>query len=262
MCGRYRIKDTAAVDELTQAYIYLRNLEHRLQYLDDKQTQALPAGDEDRALIAAAMNAADYAAMLRDLDCHRAAVTRHFEGIFADARSDDHPLAALWHGGDNEAAVQSQCALLEKHGFADPARAAGMIAALRNSSRVRQMPESSHARMSRLVPLIVEQSAQQSNPDATLDRMLHLLESIIRRESYLALLLQYPQTVARSAAIASASPWAAEYLSRHPILLDELLDSRDLHAEPDWPKLEALLTRQLNEAGDDRERQMDAEGQQ
>ncbi len=248
----------AAVTELMQAYVYLRNLEHRLQYLDDKQTQALPQNTEDQALIATAMHAADYATMLRELDRQRAAVTRHFDGIFADAKSDEHPLASLWHTGDDEAGHAAQIDKLRTLGLADAARAFAAITALRNSSRVRQMPEASHARLSRLVPLVVEQSARHANPDVTLDRMLRLIESISRRESYLALLLQYPQTIARGAALASASPWAADYLAQHPILLDELLDTRNLHAEPDWQKLEALLARQLAEAGDDRERQMDA----
>jgi [glutamine synthetase] adenylyltransferase / [glutamine synthetase]-adenylyl-L-tyrosine phosphorylase len=248
----------AAVTELMAAYAYLRNLEHRLQYLDDKQTQALPTLSEDQTLIAAAMNAADYPAMLRELDAHRAAVTRHFEGIFADARSEDHPLACVWLGGDDAALHAEQSEKLRALGYTHPAAALAAINGLRNSNRIRQMPEVSHARMARLVPLIVEQSAKCPNPEATLERMLHLVESISRRESYLALLLQYPQTIARSANLAGASPWAADYLARHPILLDELLDSRNLHEEPDWPRLEAPLQRQLAEAAGDRERQMDA----
>ena len=247
----------AAVTELMTAYAYLRNLEHRLQYLDDKQTQALPTLNEDQALIAAAMNAADYPTMLRELDAHRAAVTGHFEGIFADARSEDHPLACLWLVGDDAALHAEQREKLRALGFAQPTAALAALNNLRNSNRIRQMPEASHARMSRLVPLIVEQTAKCPNPDATLERMLHLVESISRRESYLALLLQYPQTIARSANLAGASPWAADYLARHPILLDELLDSRNLHEEPNWPSLEAPLKRQLAEATGDRERQMD-----
>jgi glutamate-ammonia-ligase adenylyltransferase len=199
------------------------------------------------------MNAPDYDTMLRELDTHRTAVTRHFDGIFADARSDEHPLAAVWHGEGGAQLADK----LRAGGFADPAQALAAIAALRNSSRVRQMPEASHARLARLVPLIVEQCAQLTGPDAALERMLRLVESICRRESYLALMLQYPQTIARSAAIAAASPWAAEYLARHPILLDELLDARNLHSEPDWPRLEAMLARQLADGDGDRERQMD-----
>ena len=247
----------AAVDELMQAYAYLRKLEHRLQYLDDKQTQSLPQNETDQALIAAAMGAGDYAAMRRELDHHRAAVTRHFEGIFANSQGDGHPLAALWHAGLDDVQRDARLDQLHALGYAGPAHALAAITALRTSSRVRQMPESSHARLSRLVPLVVEQSAQHANPDATLERMLKLVESISRRESYLALLLQYPQTIARGAALASASPWAADYLARHPILLDELLDERTLHAEPDWTRLGAMLERQMTQADDDRERQMD-----
>ena len=244
----------AAVDELMQAYAYLRKLEHRLQYLDDKQTQSLPQNEDDCALIAAAMNVADFAAMRSELDAHRANVTRHFDGIFADSRSDEHPLAGLWQGADDEGLAARLTAL----GYVEPARALAAIAALRNSNRVRQMPEASHARMARLIPLIAEQAGRCANPDVTLERMLHLIESISRRESYLALLLQYPQTIARGAALASASPWAADYLARHPILLDELLDSRDMHADNDWPRLAAALEQQLAQAAGDRERQMDA----
>src|SRR4249920_458151 len=53
-----------SVQELKAAYTFLRNLEHRLQYLDDRQTQTLPAGDADRRLIAASMGHPDYAAFL------------------------------------------------------------------------------------------------------------------------------------------------------------------------------------------------------
>ena len=95
------------------------------------------------------------------------------------------------------------------------------------------------------------------NPDRTLERMLTLLESISRREAYLALLLQYPQTIERGARLASASPWAADYLARYPILLDELLDARTLHAPPVWAQLKTQLRSRLDEAADDSERQMD-----
>ena len=77
-----------------------------------------------------------------------------------------------------------------------PRSAAQRIAALRDSSRVRQMPRGEPARAwTRLVPLVIEAAAQHADPDATLERMLHLLESISRREAYLALLLQYPQAL-------------------------------------------------------------------
>ncbi len=242
-----------AVQELTAAYVFMRNLEHRLQYLDDKQTHALPGNDADQALVAAAMDCVDYAALRTQIDHHRANVTRHFAGIFAASPDDEHPLTALWRA-DDEA---SQCNLLRGLGYHDAQWVLDRIAALRASPRVRQMPQASHARMARLVPLVVETASRLPDPDATLERMLRLLESVSRREAYLALLLQYPQTIERGARLAGASPWAADYLTRHPILLDELLDARTLHTTPDWARLGAQLSGQLGDAADDNERQMD-----
>jgi len=241
-----------AVRELTDAYVFLRNLEHRLQYLDDKQTQRLPDDDADQALIAAAMGCADYAALRDRLDGHRTCVTRHFNGVFATSHDDAHPLAAIWHGGDEARDLGT----LGELGFADPARMLEQINALRMSGRVRQMPQASLARMERLVPLVIETAARLPAPDATLERMLRLVEAISRREAYLALLLQYPRTTEHAARLAGASPWAADYLTRFPILLDELIDARTLYAAPDWPRLKALLRVRLDEAAD-LEQQMD-----
>ena len=84
-----------------------------------------------------------------------------------------------------------------------------------------------------------------------------MLESIGRRESYLALLLEYPAALHRLAALVAASPWAADYLARHPILLDELISPGAIAEVPDWPALGARLAAELDEAADNMERQME-----
>ena len=86
LLGAYKLLPEIAVQELTEAYVFLRNLEHRLQYLDDKQTQTLPGQQEDQALIAAAMDYADYGALGTQLDVHRARVTQQFEAIFTSEK--------------------------------------------------------------------------------------------------------------------------------------------------------------------------------
>ena len=147
------------------------------------------------------------------------------------------PLSAIWSGSDENQSIAQLRAL----GYEHPRETLARIIALRDSSRVRQMPQSSHTRMEQLIPRVISAAAQQHAPDATLERLLTLLESISRREAYLALLNQFPQTIERGAAIAAASPWAAQYLARYPILLDELLDTRLLYAPPEWPQLQAQL---------------------
>jgi len=101
-------------------------------------------------------------------------------------------------------------------------------------------------------------AARFPNADDTLSRIIGLMEAISRRASYLALLTEYPQTLQRLASLYSSSAWVSAYLSRHPILLDELLDARVLYAAPEWPQLSAQLEAQLAHADGDVEAKMDA----
>ena len=246
-----------AVVELHGAYVFLRNLEHRLQYLDDRQTQSLPSEDAERALVAHGMGLDDYAGMMRALNRHREKVSLHFEQIFAAAPHEQHALAGLWQDSGDEANAQQGMAQLGELGYRRVADLQRRLHAMRASNRYRQMPASSQSRLDHLVPLTIETAATYPDADATLDRILQLLESVSRRESYLAMLEEYPQALARLAELMSASPWVAQYLTLHPILLDELLDTRTLYAVPDWPELRRMLHVQLDDDAADIEKQMD-----
>ena len=245
-----------AANELREAYIFLRNLEHRLQYLDDAQTQALPRNESDRCIIADAMGFAEYDKFLLALDDHRARVTRHFDQVFAAPHSDQesHPLARLWQLGANSTDAQQQLAQL---GYKEPVTIWQTLNGVKLSGRYTQLASTSRTRFDALLPPLIQVAAKFANPDETLQRILQLLESIGRRESYLALLVEYPQTLVQLAKLCSASPWAAQYLARQPILLDELLDPRLLLSAPDWPALQVDLASTLTRAAGDAEQQMD-----
>ncbi len=242
-----------AVDRLSAAYVFLRNLEHRLQYLDDQQTQDLPEKEADRALIATAMGYADYPALLAQLDVHRKEVSKHFEQIFA-IREIDLPENSLWQ--DNLPLEELRRGL-EKLGYADAEALAQRLQQTRDSARYRQLPELSRQRFDLLVPQFITLCATQDNRDLALPRMLGLLESISRRASYLAFLAEYPRVLERLAGIASASEWACNYLVQYPILLDELLAAREIYQPPDWAALNTFLQQQLQDCGSDIERQME-----
>jgi glutamate-ammonia-ligase adenylyltransferase len=246
-----------AVRELAVAYRFLRNLEHRLQYLDDAQTHNLPENPADQALIARAMGFGEYAALLEELDDHRANVSRHFEAVFADPNRKGHELTAVWQGCDGGENAQGPAQELARLGYGDATGGAQRLAGIRSGSRYQQMPPGIRERFDALVPRLIEAAAETPNPDATLTRGLDLLEAISRRAAYLALLQQYPQALQKVAQLVSASSWAATYLTRHPVLLDELLDARLLEAAPDWAAFRAQLAQDLDEHEPDTERQMD-----
>ncbi|WP_449252241.1 bifunctional [glutamate--ammonia ligase]-adenylyl-L-tyrosine phosphorylase/[glutamate--ammonia-ligase] adenylyltransferase [Chitinimonas lacunae] len=245
------------VEELDAAYVFLRNLEHRLQYLDDNQTQMLPSNDEDRGRIAHSLGFTSWDDFLSVLDRHRHCVARHFEQVFALPQAEGdavHPLAGLWLG---IADGQDAGARLSQLGFQNPGEIERQLSAIAHSSRYQTLADKSRRRLDALIPPLVEVAARYPNPDATLTRILRFLETISRRESYLALLAEHPQTLSRLAGMHSASAWVADYLRQHPILLDELLDARLLYAPPDWPKLRAQLKADLDAHAGDSEVEMD-----
>ncbi|ADE12324.1 bifunctional [glutamate--ammonia ligase]-adenylyl-L-tyrosine phosphorylase/[glutamate--ammonia-ligase] adenylyltransferase [Sideroxydans lithotrophicus] len=240
------------VARLDNSYVFLRNLEHRLQYLDDQQTQELPENVEQRSIIAEAMGYADYDALLAALFPLREFVSQQFETVFgAKQESVDN---TWWRDDATTGEFDRALAAL---GYGESGLLAENLLQFRNGSRYQQLPEFSRQRLDKLVPRLAELCTETSNPDKALHRTLVLLEAIARRAAYLAFLAEYPQALPRLVRLLSASAWAGDYLTQHPILLDELLDTRELYVAPDWPELDARLTSQLAAHAGDTEREMD-----
>jgi [glutamine synthetase] adenylyltransferase / [glutamine synthetase]-adenylyl-L-tyrosine phosphorylase len=247
------------VDELIQAYSFLRNLEHRLMYVDDQQTQALPTSDETKARIATAMNYADWETFLAQLNLHRAQVAAHFDATFNDAvgkvTSQESTFISIWQNTlEKTAALQ---AMLDA-GYSDAEQSYSRLNMLRESTRYQNLPELSRQRFDALMPLVIQQAALEKNADDALLRSIVLLEAICRRASYLALFVEYPQALHVVVKLCAASPWLAQYLTAHPILLDELLDAKTLYAAPDFVQMKQELTQNMQVLAGDTEAQMDA----
>ncbi len=244
-------------EELEAAYVFLRNLEHRLQYLDDAQTQMLPAGDDDRRRVAEAMGFADWHDLRARLDPLRRKVSGQFEQVFGAPQEDQtgHVLAGLC---DLPADDARERLMLAGYRDADTASAAlDRLLAFRGGARYASLPAGNKAALDGLLPPLIQVAGGYPNALDTLTRILDLLEAIARRAPYLALLKEYPQSLRQLARLLSASPWAAHYLVRQPHLLDGLLDSRQLLAPPDWPRAREELRQRLIGFEGDVERSMD-----
>ncbi|MGZ5182658.1 MAG: bifunctional [glutamate--ammonia ligase]-adenylyl-L-tyrosine phosphorylase/[glutamate--ammonia-ligase] adenylyltransferase [Ramlibacter sp.] len=252
----------ATVELLLEAYTFLRNLEHRLQYLDDAQTHTLPASDEDRAVIARMMGLPGVPELLAELERQRAFVAARFDDMFADpapaSASTLDASAVLGDSADHEAIAAHLASL----GFAEPDQSARRLAATLQAPRLQALPDASRARLASLVnaalPLIVRIAAEAGigSHGATLGRLLDFFEAIARRSAYLALLTEYPHTLERVLRMFNTSGWAATFLAQHPILLDELLDDRG-NTVDEIPELAARLDAELAAAQGDTERQLD-----
>ena len=246
---------------LLDAYTFLRNLEHRVQYLDDAQTHVLPVSEEDRLMLAKTMGYDDTPALLHALRTHADWVAARFDEIFEDKSSPDpdkhNDVPSL---SFDEATEEAISAHLSQLGFDDAPIAAQRLLSSWRSNRIQSLPLQRKGQLEVLLraslPMII-QAADSVSRSATLNRLLDFFDTIARRSAYLALLTEYPHTLARVIRMMAASDWAAKYLTRHPVLMDELLDDAILHTEPDWQAFAQECRQRLEAFDGDTERQMD-----
>ncbi len=236
--------------QLQAAYRFLRRVENRLQMVADRQTHCLPQEARERARLAFAMGYADWVSLHADLQQHMQQVHDQFEQVFVAPQADagdsdtqiDQPLAQVWHGLLSDEAAKE---LLRDQGVADPGQALAWLQDLRNGRTGQSMSRNGRQRLDRLMPLLLGAVTGSHDPDTTLARLRKLLAAVARRSVYLALLVESPLALSQLVKLCAASPWIADYLARHPLLLDELLDARSLYAPLDRAALGAALQREL-----------------
>ena len=247
------------IDALKAAYVFLRRLEHRIQVWEDQQTHYLPADELARTRLASSMVGPDQtqerAAFLNELDQHQTTVAQYFEKAFVlddAARLDNGSLPVGWEP-DSAIFPESAARWLT---WAD-------------SYKQRQLPEKSRLIFNNLIRKAADSlQADQSiavGADLTLLRFFDLLEAVARRSAYLSILSEYPQALSNVLALLKTSQWGAEYLTRHPHLLDYLLNSRIEkalieHPEQYWGEVKTTLDMRLDDVmadEDGSERAMD-----
>ena len=248
-----------AVAELDAAYRFLRLTENRLQAIADRQVHVLPDSDTDRSRIARAMGYTDWSAFFAELQAHRQRVHHHFENVIEapDGEEDqrDVAMSAVWQGS---IVGEEGAALLGEAGFEDTEQALTRLGSLRASRAARHLSRRGQARLDRLMPAVLRVIGGCSAADETLRRVLGIIEGIVQRSSYVALLADRPMALTQLVRLSEASPWIVRLLARYPLLLDELLDARRLYAPLDRPGLESELRALLERADyEDLEQQME-----
>lgn len=245
------------VESLQAAYIFLRRLEHRIQVWDDQQTHYLPDDESARARLAISMQGQDAQAgdLMAELEQHQNHVAHLFEKAFLlddGARLEIAPLAIGWV--PDQAFFPGSCARWQ---------------AWVDSPKQKLLPEKSRLIFDNLMCKAAESlqndGSNSAHADQTLLRFFDLLEAIARRSAYLSILAEYPRALSNVLDLLKASQWGAQYLTRHPHLLDYLLNSqaeRALIEDPEkyWGDVRSNLNMQLDDVmsdGDGSEQAMD-----
>jgi glutamate-ammonia-ligase adenylyltransferase len=263
--GELQLMPGAAVAELRAAYLYLRRLENSLQMLADSQVHQLPADPLARERIALAMGAADWDALLVQLNHHQGCVSRHFKRfVFGEAARGAEgvsiDLGRLWDDGAESAVLTES---LSRAGFEEPAEAAQMLLALRASALVRKLDEPGRRRLQALLPPLLADIGgarlAASQQLAVLRRIISILEATGKRSAYFALLRENPPARARLIEICRHGEFLVRQIASYPLLLDELADARLVAELPGREalavELQATMAQVLDE---DPERQVEA----
>ncbi|MCW5644148.1 MAG: bifunctional [glutamate--ammonia ligase]-adenylyl-L-tyrosine phosphorylase/[glutamate--ammonia-ligase] adenylyltransferase [Burkholderiaceae bacterium] len=203
------------VDALSAAYLFLRQLEHRIQYLDDMQTHVLPTRDDDLHWIAHAMGHASAGAFLAELDRHREFVAHEFDALLGGGKPDC------------KSCNGSSSALTTPTGFEDfletlPKGLRERVAGWRDNPRFMALRDESRVRLFRLISRTVTWIAETTITEEAGVRLADWIEPLLRRESYLALLLERPAVHQRLLRLLGNAKWPARYLLLHPGVIDEL----------------------------------------
>ena len=209
---------------LREAYLFLRRLENRLQMLRDAQTHVLPADALERLRIAVGLGYPDFDSLRAALAVQQQRVSTEFGALLAPRKGKAAPdaVAAYWKSLPNHGDAQ----LLVDAGFEDANGADQMLRDFARSSGVKSLSDGARTRLDRVLPALLHAATRSPRPDAALRRVLGLLQAILRRTSYLALLDEQPSSMARLVDVLARSALLAERLEAYPLLLDELLDVR------------------------------------
>jgi [glutamine synthetase] adenylyltransferase / [glutamine synthetase]-adenylyl-L-tyrosine phosphorylase len=199
-------------EALARAYDFLRRTEHRIQYLDDQQTHLLPTQDEDITWLARSMGFADCRSFLAALDGHRELVASEFDKLLGQDK--------FCKGCGSSAAPsleQLQAALV---GMPDALQS--RVKQWQSDPRIQSLRPESHQRLAKLTQRMALWLREGSVHESAALRFTDWLDPLLKRESYLALLLERPVVHERLLRVLGAARWPQRYLMQHPGVIDEL----------------------------------------
>jgi glutamate-ammonia-ligase adenylyltransferase len=217
-------QETAAA--LVRAYDFLRRVEHRIQYLDDQQTHVLPTRDDDLNWIAQTLGYDNCRAFLGDLDAHRELVAGEFDKLLGGKPGCKGCGKASGSGGSSAPQLDE---LLGNLSGQWPARFRERLALWRDHPKVKALRDDSRARLSQLLLRTAQWLVDGTATEEAGLRLIDWIEPLLRRENYLALLLERPSVHIRLLRLLDAAKWPARYLLQHPGVIDELASDELMH---------------------------------
>lgn len=234
--------------ELTDAYRFLRHVEHRLQMIDDEQTHTLPKTDENLAHAAAFCGYDEIGTFSEVLLGHLLHVQSHYAALFEKSPPLGGAAGSLVFTGveDDPETLRTIAGM----GFRDARHVAhavrgwhhGRIRATR-SVRAREL-------LTKLVPALLEALAATAHPDTAFAQFDRFLSRSPAGVQLFALLLANPHLLNLLSGIMGSAPRLSDHLARRPAMLDAVLDPGFLTERLTSAQLADLLAVELDSTSD------------
>ena len=236
--------DAPTRDDMREAYLFLRQVEHRLQMVNDDQTQTLPDDPVAMERLAHFLGFEGRDAFAVELLTQLKKVQKRYGALFEATIGADKAQLAFPRDADDRRTLDR----LVEMGFRTP---------LETSARVRQWlsgeyrslrSEAARAQLEELLPQLLEHFAQTDNPDAALVPFDSFLSNLHNATRLLSLLRQNPELIALIAMVISIAPRLADTLSRYPQVMDALVEPNFFGVLPDERELARRLEAAIAQA--------------
>lgn len=236
-------------DALKQAYLFLRKLENTLQSLNDQQTHSLPEDPVKQEQIILAMGYFSWDDLINRLHKYQRIISYAFHSVLGKVKDYEdekrlltNQLGSLWQGH-----VETTMAinLLASLGFANAPHCYQMIHSFRHSPRCRRLTQGARMRLDRFMVMLLAELTHVEKTDEVLLHVMHLLENIVGRSAYLALLTENPQVLTELLFWFAQSPFITSLLVNQPFLLEVLLDQGQEWRPQSLHQLQRLLMEKL-----------------
>jgi glutamate-ammonia-ligase adenylyltransferase len=232
--------DAATRDDMKAAYVFLRTVEHRLQMVNDEQTQTLPTERAGLERFARFLGFASRDAFAKVLLDHLHKVQNHYARLFENAPSASQPALAFPPDADDRKTLDR----LAELGFRSPLEVSHIIRHWLTGGHGTLRGEYARSHLNALLPALLDQIGRTDNPHATLVLLDRFLANLHAPARLLSLLRQNPNLIALIVLVLGIAPRLADTLARNPQAMDALVDPSFFGALPD----DAELGKRLNEA--------------
>jgi glutamate-ammonia-ligase adenylyltransferase len=253
---RQNIIVASTIDDLREAYIFLRMLENRIQMLDDEQSHACPQSPLSRERIAQSMGYPDWSVVSKLLQKHRHKVSTHFTELFKREAEPGSTLVISDSIGDEKTELQ-QIEYIASFGIDDAEGINRSLVDFFASKAWGFMSARAKQRFSNLIPGIFTEIGHCEQQLALFERLLNLFSSIAGRSVYFDLLHQNKALLAKLVSLFDKSDWIAREVASYPMLLEHLIQAGDPTHRFDRTQLQQNLQLQLENVVDDTELELD-----